>query len=116
MTTRAISWRYQDLAMKLKLFVASVLKASSVQAPLAKITAHPHFKELRSRLKAHIVGDRLWPRQLANTLWALGKMGLDDEDFINPLFDQMEKARHAWLNLQEADRSVRALACLTLTR
>ncbi len=55
-------------------------------------------------LKSHIAGDRMWPRQLANTLWALAKMGLDDDEFIEPLFEQMERVRHAHLHVKVLGR------------
>ncbi len=77
---------------------AALTQLHCFQAPLADIKAHPNFDELMGMLKSHILGDRMWPRQLANTLWALGKMGLDDEEFIKPLFAQMERVRPTHLH------------------
>ncbi len=90
---------------------AALTDSNCFQAPLAEIKAHPHFNELMGLLKSHILGDRMWPRQLANTLWALGKMGLDDDEFIKPLFAQMERVRHTHLTSKVLAEGSFYLAC-----
>ena len=73
-----------------------------------------NFTELMGMLKSHIAGDRMWPRQLANTLWALAKMGLDDDEFIEPLFEQMERVRHAITSMSRCWVGSHQVACLML--
>ena len=64
--------------------------------------AHPDFDRLMARLKTHILGDRLFPRQLANTLWALAKMGLNEDEYIEAVFEQMQRVSHAYILSQGA--------------
>lgn len=64
-----------------------------MQVPPAVVMAHPLYPHLLQILKKKIVGGKMRPRQLANTFWALAKLGHDAEDVIDALLEQLQEVR-----------------------
>jgi hypothetical protein len=63
----------------------------TVQVPLSVLRTNPWFDKLMLLLR-NAVGDKrnqMWPRQLANLLWALGKIGVNDDDLVEPLMEKI---------------------------
>ena len=61
------------------------------QVPLHVLQANKYFKPLFNLLRINVAGGRMWPRQMANTLWALGKIGYDDVDLIDGVIKGIER-------------------------
>ena len=61
------------------------------QVHLSVLKANPHYEGLFNLLRHHVAGGRMWPRQLANTMWALGKIGFEDVDLIDGVIKCMER-------------------------
>ena len=74
----------------------------TVQVPLSVLQANPYFDKLMGLLRTAVRTNRMWPRQLANLLWALGKIGFDDDDLIKPLMDQIALVSCLQLVFREA--------------
>jgi hypothetical protein len=53
-------------------------------------------------LRTAVRNNRMWPRQLANLLWALGKIGFDDDDLVKPIMDQIAQVSCLQLVFREA--------------
>lgn len=62
--------------------------------PLAAIKSHPYYEQLMETLRTHVKADRMYPRQMANTLWAFAKIDFDKDDIIDALLEQTERVRH----------------------
>ena len=74
----------------------------TVQVPLSVLKANPWFDKFMHLLRNAVGAHRMWPRQLANLMWALSKIGIDDDSLIEPLMDQIVRVSCPQLLFMEA--------------
>ncbi|CAL8461792.1 g1323 [Coccomyxa elongata] len=82
------------------------------KVPPAVVMAHPLYPHLLQILKKKIRG-KMRPRQLANTFWALAKLGHDAEDVVDALLEQLQETQIETWQEQEISNVVWAMATLS---
>lgn len=71
----------------------TAVRVCGMQVPLNVVQAHPMYPHLLTVLKKKVLSGKMRARQLANTLWAFGKLGHDAEDVVDALLFQMHRVR-----------------------
>lgn len=79
---------------KMRLVEVNFGCACGMQVPLAVVQEHPMYPHLLAVLLKKITVGKMRARQLANTLWAFGKLGHDAEDLVDALLYQLQRVRH----------------------
>lgn len=79
--------------------------------PLAAIKSNPYYEQLMGTLKTHVKADRMYPRQMANTLWAFAKIESDKDDIIDALLEQTERVGRTSYHRTGTISACRTSAC-----
>ncbi|KAK9908644.1 hypothetical protein WJX75_000861 [Coccomyxa subellipsoidea] len=83
------------------------------KVPLAVVQEHPMYPHLLAVLLKKITVGKMRARQLANTLWAFGKLGHDAEDLVDALLYQLQRTHIVTWQEQEISNVVWAMATLS---